>query len=317
MILNKSFNKISIVIPCLNEEQNLRLVTGPIGQQLEQYPQSSEIVLVDDGSTDGSWALIQQLRHEDKRIRGIKLSRNFGKEAAVAAGLAHAEGDLVILMDSDLQHPPELIPKMIEIWCHNDVEIVDAVKQSRGDEGSIKNIFSRLFYVLFSKMADLDLRNASDYKLLSRKALDAWSRLPERNLFFRGMSLWIGYPRAEIPFSVAPRTVGRSGWGYGKLTQLAISALTAYSSAPLRLVALSGMLFSIFALILGLHTLFNYFSGQAVSGFTTVILLLLLVGAAILFGLAVIGEYIGRIYEEIKQRPRYLVADTTDRDAST
>lgn len=317
MILNKSFNKISIVIPCLNEEQNLRLVTGPIGQQLEQYPQSSEIVLVDDGSTDGSWALIQQLRHEDKRIRGIKLSRNFGKEAAVAAGLAHAEGDLVILMDSDLQHPPELIPKMIEIWCHNDVEIVEAVKQSRGDEGSIKNIFSRLFYVLFSKMADLDLRNASDYKLLSRKALDAWSRLPERNLFFRGMSLWIGYPRAEIPFSVAPRTVGRSGWGYGKLTQLAISALTAYSSAPLRLVALSGMLFSIFALILGLHTLFNYFSGQAVSGFTTVILLLLLVGAAILFGLAVIGEYIGRIYEEIKQRPRYLVADTTDRDAST
>ena len=317
MILNKSFNKISIVIPCLNEEQNLRLVTGPIGQQLEQYPQSSEIVLVDDGSTDGSWALIQQLRHEDKRIRGIKLSRNFGKEAAVAAGLAHAEGDLVILMDSDLQHPPELIPKMIEIWRHNDVEIVDAVKQSRGDEGSIKNIFSRLFYVLFSKMADLDLRNASDYKLLSRKALDAWSRLPERNLFFRGMSLWIGYPRAEIPFSVAPRTVGRSGWGYGKLTQLAISALTAYSSAPLRLVALSGMLFSIFALILGLHTIFNYFSGQAVSGFTTVILLLLLVGAAILFGLAVIGEYIGRIYEEIKQRPRYLVADTTDRDAST
>ena len=317
MILNKSFNKISIVIPCLNEEQNLRLVTGPLGQQLEQYPQSSEIVLVDDGSSDGSWALIRQLRHEDKRIRGIKLSRNFGKEAAVAAGLAHAEGDLVILMDSDLQHPPELIPKMIEIWRHNDVEIVDAVKQSRGDEGSIKNIFSRLFYVLFSKMADLDLRNASDYKLLSRKALDAWSRLPERNLFFRGMSLWIGYPRAEIPFSVAPRTVGRSGWGYGKLTQLAISALTAYSSAPLRLVALSGMLFSIFALILGLHTLFNYFSGQAVSGFTTVILLLLLVGAAILFGLAVIGEYIGRIYEEIKQRPRYLVADTTDSDAST
>ena len=317
MILNKSFNKISIVIPCLNEEQNLRLVTGPIGQQLEQYPQSSEIVLVDDGSTDGSWALIQQLRHEDKRIRGIKLSRNFGKEAAVAAGLAHAEGDLVILMDSDLQHPPELIPKMIEIWCHNDVEIVEAVKQSRGDEGSIKNIFSRLFYVLFSKMADLDLRNASDYKLLSRKALDAWSRLPERNLFFRGMSLWIGYPRAEILFSVAPRKVGKSGWGYGKLTQLAISALTAYSSVPLRLVALSGMLFSIFALILGLHTLFNYFSGQAVSGFTTVILLLLLVGAAILFGLAVIGEYIGRIYEEIKQRPRYLVADTTDSDAST
>lgn len=317
MILNKSFDKISIVIPCFNEEQNLRLVTGPLGQQLEQYPQSSEIVLVDDGSTDGSWALIQQLRHEDERIRGIKLSRNFGKEAAVAAGLAHAEGDLVILMDSDLQHPPELIPRMIEIWCHNDVEIVDAVKQSRGDEGSIKNIFSRLFYVLFSKMADLDLRNASDYKLLSRKALDAWSRLPERNLFFRGMSLWIGYPRAEIPFSVAPRTVGKSGWGYGKLTQLAISALTAYSSAPLRLVALSGMLFSIFALILGLHTLFNYFTGQAVSGFTTVILLLLLVGAAILFGLAVIGEYIARIYEEIKQRPRYLVADTTDTDTST
>jgi glycosyltransferase involved in cell wall biosynthesis len=317
MILNKSFNKLSIIIPCFNEEQNLRLVTGSVGLQLEQYPQSSEIVLVDDGSTDDSWALIQQLRNEDERIKGIRLSRNFGKEAAIAAGLAHAEGDLVILMDSDLQHPPELIPQMIEIWCHNDVEIVEAVKQSRGDEGSIKNIFSRVFYVLFNKMAHLDLRNASDYKLLSRRALDAWSRLPERNLFFRGMSLWIGYPRAELPFSVSTRAAGKSGWGYGKLTQLAISALTAYSSAPLRLVALSGMLFSIFALILGLHTLFNYFSGQAVSGFTTVILLLLLVGAAILFGLAVIGEYIARIYEEIKQRPRYIIADTTDTDTST
>lgn len=317
MILNRSFNQLSIVIPCFNEEQNLRLVTDLVGRQLEQYPQPSEIVLVDDGSTDGSWALIQQLGNEDGRIGGIRLSRNFGKEAAIAAGLAHAEGDLVILMDSDLQHPPELIPRMIEIWRHNDVEIVEAVKQSRGDEGSIKNIFSRLFYVLFNKMAELDLHNASDYKLLSRKALDAWSRLPERNLFFRGMSLWIGYPRAELPFSVASRTMGKSGWGYGKLTQLAISALTAYSSAPLRLVAFSGILFSIFALILGLHTLFNYFSGQAVSGFTTVILLLLLVGAAILFGLAVIGEYIGRIYEEIKQRPRYLIADTTDTDTNT
>lgn len=317
MILNRSFNKLSIVIPCFNEEQNLRLVTDLVGRQLEQYPQSSEIVLVDDGSTDGSWALIQQLRHEDERIGGIRLSRNFGKEAAIAAGLTHAEGDLIILMDSDLQHPPELIPQMIEIWCHNDVEIVEAVKQSRGDEGSIKNIFSRLFYVLFNKMAELDLRNASDYKLLSRKALDAWSRLPERTLFFRGMSLWIGYPRAELPFSVDSRAAGKSGWGYGKLTQLAISALTAYASAPLRLVAFSGMLFSIFALVLGLHTLFNYFSGQAVSGFTTVILLLLLVGAAILFGLAVIGEYIGRIYEEIKQRPRYLIADTTDTDTNT
>ncbi len=317
MILNKSFNKLSIIIPCFNEEQNLRLVTDPVGRQLDEYPQSSEIVLVDDGSTDGSWALIQQLRKEDGRIKGIRLSRNFGKEAAIAAGLAHAEGDLVILMDSDLQHPPELIPRMIDIWRHNDVEIVEAVKQSRGDEGSVKNIFSRLFYVLFNKMAHLDLRNASDYKLLSRKALDAWSRLPERNLFFRGMSLWIGYPRAELPFSVASRAAGKSGWGYGKLTQLAISALTAYSSAPLRLVALCGILFSIFALILGLHTLFNYFSHQAVSGFTTVILLLLLVGAAILFGLAVIGEYIARIYEEIKQRPRYLIADTTDTNTST
>ncbi len=317
MILNKTFNKLSIIIPCFNEEQNLRLVTDPVGQQLDQYSQSSEIVLVDDGSTDNSWTIIQQLQQDDARIKGIRLSRNFGKEAAIAAGLENAEGDLVILMDSDLQHPPELIPQMIEIWRHNDVEIVEAVKQSRGDAGSVKTIFSRLFYVLFNKMAHLDLRNASDYKLLSRKALDAWSRLPERNLFFRGMSLWIGYPRAELPFSVASRAAGKSGWGYGKLTQLAISALTAYSSAPLRLVALCGILFSIFALILGLHTLFNYFSHQAVSGFTTVILLLLLVGAAILFGLAVIGEYIARIYEEIKQRPRYLIADTTDTNTST
>ncbi len=314
--MNKTFSKLSIIIPCFDEEQNIRLVTDPVARQLSQYPQSSEIILVDDGSSDCSWSLIQQLGACDERIKGIRLSRNFGKEAAIAAGLANAQGDLVILMDADLQHPSELIPRMIEVWQHNDVEIVEAVKQIRGDEGSIKNIFTHLFYMLFNNLAHLDLRNASDYKLMSRKALDSWSRLPERNLFFRGMSLWIGYPRAEIPFSVPQRLQGKSNWGYAKLTQLAVLALTAYSSAPLRLVALSGILFSIFALILGIHTLFNYFSGQAVSGFTTVILLLLLVGAAILFGLAVIGEYIARIYEEIKQRPRYLIADTSGLDGS-
>ncbi len=306
----RDYRLLSVVIPCFNEQDNLVPVVEAIRKHTEGFSGKLKIVLVDDGSTDATWKRISDLATGQEDIKALKFSRNFGKEAAIAAGLSKAEGDIVILMDADLQHPPELIPRLIERWQQGDVEIVEGVKRSRGEESKIKEMLSRFFYFTFGKLAGLNVQNASDFKLLTRKAIDAWGDLPERNLFFRGMSVWIGYPRAEIYFSVPERLHGESGWSYLQLTKLALSALTAYSSAPLRLVALIGILFGVFAAILIVETLFNYFMGQAVSGFTTVIILLLIVGAAILFGLAIVGEYIARIYDEIKGRPRYLIEKT-------
>ncbi len=302
---------LSIVIPCFNEQGNIVPVTTAVHQHTEVVGGAVEILLVDDGSSDNTWLEIEKLAKEKTAVKGFKLSRNFGKEAALAAGLSEARGEIVVLMDADLQHPPELIPKLVERWRKGDVEIVEAVKQSRGEESRWKKISSKVFYTVFGKLAELDIRDASDYKLLSRKAVEAWKSLPERNLFFRGMSVWIGFPRAEVFYSVAGRVHGESAYGPLMLMKLAISAITSYSSAPLRLVGMTGILFGLFAMVLSIQTLANYFSGHAVSGFTTVIILLMLVGAAILFGLAIIGEYIARIFDEIKARPRYLVEKTT------
>ncbi len=310
---------LSIVIPCHNEADNLPGLIDSLLRQLLDIDMKKEILLVDDGSTDPTWETITDLGLRHQTVRGLRLSRNFGKEAAIAAGLEHARGDAVILMDADLQHPPELVPRMVETWKNQRVELVEAVKAHRGEEPPAKGWFSRGFYYVFRKLSGFDIDNASDFKLLSRRALDAWRQMPERNLFFRGMSAWIGYPRATITFAVPPRRQGSSGWRTRSLLRLAVTALTAYSSAPLHLVTLASLIFGLFTVVLGLQTLYNYFSGNAVSGFTTVILLILMLGSFLLLGLSIIGEYIARIYDEIKKRPRYLIeADTAaSQDFST
>ncbi len=303
----KTYRRLDIVVPVFNEEANIPPFAQTVAEALAGCEAPYRILFIDDGSADATWQAIQRLHDEDPKVMGIRLSRNFGKESAIAAGLEHASGDLVLLMDGDLQHPPTLIPEMIEAWRQQPVEIVEAVKADRGVEGRFRRTLARGFYALFNRLAGFDLRGASDMKLLSRKAVDAWLRMPEKNLFFRGMSAWIGFPRASVTFTVPVRLHGASGWRGGQLTRLAISAITAFSSAPLRLIALTGVIFGLFALALGIQTLFNYFSGHAVSGFTTVIILILLIGATLMFGLTIIGEYISRIYEEIKGRPRYLI----------
>lgn len=306
----KGYSLLSVIIPCSNEQGNVAPVVGAVFEQCADLSGGLEIILVDDGSTDKTWLHIAELAKLHSEIKGLKFSRRFGKEAAIAAGLNLAAGDIVVLMDADLQHPPSLIPQMVERWQQGGVEIVEAVKRSRGEESRWKELSASGFYTLFGKLAGLEIKDASDFKLLGRQAVEAWKELPERNLFFRGMSVWIGFPRAEIYFSVPKRTRGQSRWSVLELIGLAMSAITAYSSAPLRLVGITGLLFGLFALLLSVQTLVNYFSGEAVSGFTTVIILLLMVGAAILFGLAIIGAYIARIYDEIKGRPRYLVERT-------
>ncbi len=300
---------LSAVVPVFNEALHLEAVLARLDEVFGMLPMAYELILIDDGSADDSWARLRQLRARYPRLRALRFSRNFGKEAAVAAGLNAARGDLVVVLDGDLQHPPELIHDMIALWSRGGVDLVEAVKQRRGDESWWVRLGARLFYKLNHRLGGSDLDGATDYKLMDRRVLEAWREMGERNMFFRGMSAWLGFRRATVSFQVPERVGGRSRWRFFQLLQLAITGITAFSSAPLQLTTWIGLAFLGFSLPLGLHTFYMKLSGQAVSGFATVILLLLVVGSCIMISLGIIGIYLARIYEEVKGRPRYLVLD--------
>jgi len=302
---------VSIVIPVFREGAHLSETIKRIAGVLDSTGESYEILLVDDGSPDNTWEEIIKQTKRFNQVRGIRLSRNFGKEAALAAGLENVSGAAVLVMDGDLQHPPDLIPVMIRHWREG-FDVVEAVKQSRGDEATISRFRAQVFYTLFIRLTGVDLHGASDFKLMDRRVLDAWRRLGERNLFFRGMNAWLGFKRIQIPFDVADRVVGKSGWSVIQLMKLALTAVTSFSSVPLYMMIFIGLIFSVFALIIGFQTVYLKFSGHAVDGFTTVILLVLIVGGLISFGLGLIGIYIARIYDEVKGRPRYIIAEQVD-----
>ena len=300
---------LSVVLPCLNEASHLESSLGRVRAVLEGVGLPFELIVVDDGSDDGTWELLTRLRATHADLRAVRLSRRFGKEQALCAGLDSARGEAVIVMDGDLQHPPHLIPDMVRAWREEGASIVEAVKSDRGRETFFSRLGAGSFYALMDRLSGFDLRGASDFKLLDRRALSAWSRMGERNVFFRGMSAWLGFPRKEIRFKVEERAGGRTNWSPLQLARLAVTGITSFSSAPIHLITLMGVLFLVFALGLSAQTLFNFFSGQAATGFTTVIILVLVTGSMMMIGLGVIGTYVSRIYEEVKARPRYVVAE--------
>jgi glycosyltransferase involved in cell wall biosynthesis len=300
---------ISIIIPVYNEEKQIEETVGIIMQILSGNGIGCEFVLVDDGSSDGTWETITRLSRNFSCVSAIKLSRNFGKEAAICAGLERARGDACLIIDSDLQHPPSLIPEMARLWRIDGYDVVEGIKSSRGKESYVTRIGASLFYKLLKLLSGYDLENTSDFKLLDRRVVEAWKRLGERNTFFRGMSTWVGFKRVSIPFNVSERKTGKSGWSFFKLLKLAIDAITSYSSVPLQVVTLIGVLFLLGSVVLGIQTLYKKFAGQALSGFTTVILLQLIIGSCLMISLGIIGTYLARIYDEVKSRPRYIVSE--------
>lgn len=300
---------LSLVLPCLNEASHIADSVRVIARTLDEIGLEYELILVDDGSTDATWNELRRLALEFPRMRGLRLSRRFGKEHALCAGLEAARGEAVIVMDADLQHPPSLLPAMVRAWRDEGSEVVEAVKEDRGKESLPARFEAGLFYSLLRRLSGFDLSGASDFKLLDRKVLEAWRAMPERNLFFRGMSAWLGFRRKEIPFTVQARAAGRSGWTTRGLMRLALTGITSFSSVPIHIVTGIGVLFLFFALVLGVQTLWNKLTEKAESGFTTVILLVLIVGSLLMIGLGVIGLYVSRIYDEVKGRPRYVVAE--------
>jgi glycosyltransferase involved in cell wall biosynthesis len=303
---------ISVVIPLFNEGSHVKELLADLKTALQEIDCRFEVVLVDDGSSDDTWVAIKDKARMWSDLRAIRLSRNFGKELALCAGLERARGEAIIVMDGDGQHPPALLPTMIEKWRTCGADIVQAVKVKRGRESATSKAGAFLFYVILNKLSGFELKGASDFKLINRKVLDTWLAMRERNVFFRGMTAWMGFRTIQIPFEVAPRRSGKSGWSYLRRTKLALIGITTFSSFPLRLVTFAGMIFFLFAVGLGVQTLYLKLAGRAFTGFATVILLELIIGSLLMISLGIIGEYLARIYEEVKGRPRYIVAESID-----
>ena len=299
---------LSVIIPDYNEEGMIGKTTDIITKLLRKNGIENEIIFINDGSKDKTWNRIQTVSNKNDNVRGISFSRNFGKEAAMFAGLSYAKGDCCVLIDCDLQHPPEKIVEMYGLW-EQGYEVVEAVKADRGKESFLHRISAKCFYKLISKATNIDMSKASDFKLLDRKAVNALLLVKERNSFFRALSSWIGFKTTQIEFEVQERTVGKSKWSTWALVKYAISNITAFSAAPMQLVTVLGVVMLIASLVLGVEALYEKIIGVALDGFTTVILIQLFSGSIIMISLGIIGYYIAKIYEEIKTRPRYIVSE--------
>ena len=301
---------LSVVIPSYNEEENIESTAKTIGDILTDAGIDYELFFVSDGSKDNTFPIVKSLSEKDSRIRGLQFSRNFGKESAIFAGLSAARGDCVAVIDCDLQHPPQTLVQMYRLW-EEGYEVVEGIKSSRGKESLIHKMFVGIFYGIMSALMKVDMNATSDFKLLDRKAVDALLSLNESNTFFRALSFWVGFKSTSVEYDVQERTKGKSKWSFAGLVKYAISNTTSFTTAPLRIIAVVGFIMVIFSLILGIETLVVYFMNVAVEGFTTVILLLLLIGGCIMVSLGIIGHYLGRIYEEVKGRPRYIIREMT------
>ena len=301
---------LSIILPAYNEKQNIERTAKTLSGILEKEGIPFELLFISDGSVDGTYEEICRLAELDSRVRGAEFSRNFGKEAAIFAGLELALGDGCIVMDCDLQHPPEVIPEMYRLW-QDGYEVVEGIKKSRGKESILHGMSAGLFYGIMSRMMRMDMRSSSDFKLLDRKVVNVLLGLGERNTFFRALSFWAGFRAAKVEYEVQERAFGSSKWSFRSLVRYAVSNVTSFSTIPLQMVTVMGMVSIIFSVILALQTLVKYLTGTAVEGFTTVILLILIIGGFIMISLGIIGHYLARIYEEVKGRTRYIIRSRT------
>lgn len=299
---------LSVIIPAYNEEKCIKKAYSVIQTLFNENNIESEFIFVDDGSLDGTYNMIAELSEENENVIGLHFSRNFGKESAISAGLASVNGDCAVVIDCDLQHPPEKIIEMYRLWQQG-YEIVEGIKKERGQENRIYGLGAKIFYSVISRMAGFDMANSSDFKLLDRKVVDVLNKMPERG-FFRAISYWVGYKKAIVEYDVNERVDGKSKWSTRGLVKYAISNISSYSTAPMQIVTALGTIMLIISVIFGIWALIDKIVGRALEGMTTVIIITIFIGSIIMISLGIIGYYIARIYEEIKGRPKYIISSS-------
>ena len=298
---------VSVVVPAFNEANGIVSAVRHMAEILDSCQPDWEIIVIDDGSSDATYSNICELAKQEPRVKAVALSRNFGKEGAMLAGLKHASGDAIITLDADLQHPPRLIPDMLEKWRQG-AQIVHAVKRSRNRESLAKKATTYCINKMISGLGGININNSSDFKLLDREIVEIIVyQLPERQRFFRGLTSWLGFEEDYIYFDVDDRLEGESKWSVWSLLELSITALTSFTSLPLRIVTFLGFATLLLGAGVATDAVISYMKGDSVSGFATTIITLLLIGSFIMISLGIIGEYIAKIYEEVKSRPLYLV----------
>jgi len=306
--------RLTIVVPAYNEAAVLETFHARLALVLDGLPLDCDVLYVDDGSSDATWPLIEELAKRDPRTGGLKLSRNFGKEAALTAGLDHVDADAAVVIDADLQDPPELIPALIERW-HEGFDVVYATRTARDGETGFKKLTSALFYRSMERVSDTRVpRDTGDFRLLSRRALDALHQLRERQRFMKGLFTWIGYRQTAVYYLREPRQAGATKWNYWRLLQLAIEGFTSFSTAPLRLATWIGVMASMLAFVYGIWVFGKaLLFGEQVHGYPSLMVVILFMGGVQMLALGVIGEYLGRNYAESKQRPLYFIEEKRTR----
>lgn len=298
---------VSVVMPAHEEAEVIERAIQEVERALGETGLGWEIIVVDDGSRDETFERVRSLARHDTAIRALRLSRNFGKEAAMLAGLRAASGHATITIDADLQHPPSLIPEMVRRWQEG-AKVVNGVKRNQQRPNSLNRAGVGLFNAALASFAGLQLKDASDFKLLDRIVVDAIvSDFPERTRFYRGLADWVGYTQVNIPFEVEERAGGMTKWSLWGLIKLAVSAVISFTAMPLRIVTLLGVLTFALGLVVGTDALISWAQGEAVSGFATIIITLCIIGSFIMISLGIMGEYISRIFQETKRRPAYLI----------
>ena len=302
--------ELSILIPAFNEAEGITLFFKQLYDVLESCCADFEIWVIDDGSRDSTWEKVCVAQKVFPSLFGLKFTRNFGKEAAILAGLRNVRGKAVIVMDADGQHPPSLLPNMLEAWRKGNAQIVAAQKSSRDTDKWTARLNAHLFNKLMKTLTGLDLAGASDFRLLDRRVIDTLLAFPEKVRFFRGMTVWTGFNTTTLGFDVAPRIAGESQWSTAQLTRLAIIAITSFSAKPLGMIFRLGLFGIAASILIFLQAIYSWMSGIAISGWTSLTVVILLFGSANLLGIGVLGAYLAQIFDEIKSRPEYLISES-------
>lgn len=297
---------ISIIVPVFNENDGIKPFCDNLDEIIGGIDAEFEIVLIDDGSSDGSAEAIEYLVQTNPRISSIHFSRNFGKEAAIFAGIEHVSGDAAIIIDADFQHPPELIADMIAFW-RDGYDVVEAVKRKRVGSSALSNLMATIFNRIIGMSTGRDMSGASDFKLLDRQVIDTICSMPEKNRFFRGLVAWVGFNVKQIDFDTRHRHSGVGKWSFFRLFRYATNNIISFTSFPLIAVGIFGILISLLGFTLLIQTIINYALDRSVEGFTTVIAIQLTIGGLILISLGIIAIYLSKIFNEIKRRPIYIV----------